>query len=117
MVMLSQLLRFKLKDENGVQAPLSDLSVDLFEGEHPPVTGLYFNHSTKQKRSLPWSEVRSIDWSMRTVRAANLKAAQKETTESMRKVVLLADGEPVLVRCGGHAGLGDLQERHYSISS
>jgi len=54
MVMLSQLLRFKLKDENDEQAPLSDLSVDLFEGEHPPVTGLYLNHSTKQKRSLPW---------------------------------------------------------------
>ena len=92
MVMLSQLLRFKLEDENGVQAPLSDLSVDLFEGEHPPVTGLYFNHSSRQKHSLPWPKVKSIDWSTRTIRVADLKAAQEETKESMCNVVLLVDG-------------------------
>ena len=92
MVMLSQLLRFKLQDEGGRQASLSDLSVDLFEGDHPPVTCLYFVPSKKQKRSIPWEDVRSIDWPARVINVADLKQARNESTESMSKAVLLADG-------------------------
>ena len=42
MVMLSQLLRCKLVDAKGKEAKLSDVSVDLLNGDYPPVTRFYF---------------------------------------------------------------------------
>jgi hypothetical protein len=92
MVMLSQLRRSKLTDEQGRQASLMDLSVALLDGGHPPVTRLYFLDSERQKQSLPWESVRSIDWSAGLIRVADIKAAQGESTGSMAKEVLLGDG-------------------------
>jgi CBS domain-containing protein len=92
MVMLSQLLRFKIQDEHGGQAGLSDLSVALLEGDHPRVTCLYFSDEMRQKRSLPWEKVRSIDWQERVIKVADLAEAEEESKESMAKAVLLSAG-------------------------
>lgn len=92
MVMLSQLQRFLIHDEHGRQAGLCDLSVALLEGDHPPVTCLYYVDAKNRKRSIPWEDVSSVDWRKRRIRVADLDKAGKETTESMSKAVLLADG-------------------------
>lgn len=92
MVMLSQLRRFEIQDEHGRQASLKDLSVALFDGDHPPVTRVFFVNSKNQTHSLPWENVRSIDWSVRQIKVADLKEARRESADSMAKEVLLADG-------------------------
>jgi magnesium transporter len=92
MVMLSQLLRFKISDERGAQANLSDLSVALLESDHPNVTCLYFVNAERKKCSIRWERVRAIDWDKRVIKVDDLGAADQESDESMAKAVLLAAG-------------------------
>ncbi|MBC8029028.1 MAG: magnesium transporter [Pyrinomonadaceae bacterium] len=92
MVMLSQLRRFDLIDDQGRRARLRDLSVALLDGDYPPVTRLYFLNSKKKKNSLPWENVTSIDWPNRLIQVVDIDEAQGESTDSMAKEVLLHDG-------------------------
>ena len=92
MVMLSQLRRFKLTDEQGRQARLMDLSVALLDGDYPPVTRLYFLNASKQRHSLEWETVQAIDWRARQINVASLEESVGESTASMAKEVLLGDG-------------------------
>ena len=92
MVMLSQLLRFRIVDEQGAQAKLSDLSVALLDADHPPVTCLYFLNAQRQKCSIRWEKVRAVDWRERVFKIDDLGAADVESSESMAKAVLLAAG-------------------------
>ncbi|MFZ0060539.1 MAG: CBS domain-containing protein [Pyrinomonadaceae bacterium] len=92
MVMLSQLLRFTINDEQGRQARLTDLSVALLESDHPRVTCLYFTDENRRKRSIAWEEVRAIDWEERVIKVDDLGEADKESKESMAKAVLLSAG-------------------------
>lgn len=92
MVMLSQLLRFKITDEHGAQAKLSDLSVALLDADHPPVTCLFFVNAKRQKCSIPWEQVKAIDWRAGEIKVADLGAADQESPESLAKAVLLAAG-------------------------
>lgn len=92
MVLLSQLLRFKINDEHGSQAKLTDLSVALLESDHPRVSCLYFTDAKRRKRSLAWEKVRAIDWEERVIKVADLGEADKESKESMAKAVLLSAG-------------------------
>jgi len=92
MVMLSQLRRFKLTDEQGRQARLMDLSVALLDGDYPPVARLYFLNTNKQQHSLSWDSVQSVDWSRRIIKVADLEKGVGESTDSMAKEVLLGDG-------------------------
>jgi CBS domain-containing protein len=89
--MLSQLRRFDLADDHGRRARLSDLSVDILDGDYPFVTRLYFQKA-KQISSLSWEAVESIDWSARTIKVAGLNLAQRESAKSMTSQVLLQDG-------------------------
>jgi CBS domain-containing protein len=89
--MLSQLRRFDLTDDHGRKARLSDLSVDVLEGDYPTVTRLYFRKA-KKTSSLSWEDVESIDWSSRTIKVANLNDCQRESAKSMASQVLLHDG-------------------------
>lgn len=89
MVMLSQLLRCKLVDAKGREATLSDLSVDLLNGDYPPVARFYFLDSQKHKRSLAAEEVQSIDWPNCRISVSDLAASGEESTESLAQQVLL----------------------------
>lgn len=92
MVMLSQMLRFRIVDEHNAQAKLSDLSVALLDADHPPVTCLFFVNAQRQKCSIRWEKVRSVDWHERVIKVDDLGAADVESTESMARAVLLAAG-------------------------
>ena len=50
MVMLSELRRFRLRDERHAEAALIDLSLDLASEAYPRVTGLLFHRSRKHLR-------------------------------------------------------------------
>ncbi|HWN09871.1 MAG TPA: CBS domain-containing protein [Pyrinomonadaceae bacterium] len=92
MVMLSQLRRFKVAGDSNEEARLADLSVALLEGDYPPVTRLYFLNARKEIQSLPWDDVKSIDWSNRVIEVSSLEKARRESRDSMTREVLLADG-------------------------
>ena len=92
MVMLSQLLRCKLVDAQGKEAKLADVSVDLLNGDYPPVTRFYFLDSKNHKRSLAADEVQSIDWLNCRISVADLAASGKESTGSLAQQVLLKAG-------------------------
>lgn len=90
--MLSQLRRFRVAGKPNDEARFMDLSVALLEGDYPPVTRLYFLNPGKETRSLPWNDVKSIDWTNRRIEVGNLEKAREENRDSMAKQVLLADG-------------------------
>lgn len=92
MVMLSQLLRFRIVDEQGAEAELSDLSVALLDADHPPVTCLYFLNAKRQTCSIRWEKVCAVDWRERVIKVDDLGTADVESTESLAKAVLLAAG-------------------------
>jgi CBS domain-containing protein len=92
MVMLSQLLRCQLVDAKGGEAKLSDLSVDLLNGDYPPVTRFYFLDSKNNKRSLAADEVQSIDWPNCRISVADLAESGTESTGSLAQQVLLKAG-------------------------
>ena len=92
MVMLSHLLRCQLVDEQGAQATLLDLSVDLLNGDYPPVTRFYFLNSQKERRSLPADTLRSIDWRNCRMLVSSFEGSVPESAESLAKQVLLKAG-------------------------
>src|SRR5262245_23805030 len=72
MVMLSELLRFRLTDSaNAAAVRLVDVGVDLAAGDYPPVTRLVLHNHTL----LPWDHVQSIDWRRRRITTRNLSEA------------------------------------------
>jgi magnesium transporter len=89
MVMLSQLRRFKLADEQGRQASLVDLSVALLDGDYPPVTNLFFLNDKNKKQWLPWDQVQKIDLKGRQISVQDLKASKPLVAGSLGKDVLL----------------------------
>lgn len=91
MVMFSQLRRFKLTDEQGRQARLMDLSVALLASDYPIVTRLYFLKANRQRHSLSWDSVRSVDWPGRLIKVSDLEKSVGESTDSMAEEVLLGD--------------------------
>jgi magnesium transporter len=54
MVMLSDLLRYRVEDVHGVTGRLSDLAVDLAAGDYPTVTRLFYTVRGKGQRILEW---------------------------------------------------------------
>lgn len=90
MVMFSQMHRFELSDDKGRRSNLMDLGVALLNADYPPVTRVYFIHKAK-RRSLGWEEVRDLDLKARLIHVDDLEKAQRESTDSMAKEVLLGD--------------------------
>lgn len=91
MVMFSQLRRFDLIDDQGRRASLMDLGVALLDSDYPPVTRLLILNEAKKKRSLAWDQVRDLDLKARRISVSDLQAAQRESTGSLTKEVLLGD--------------------------
>ena len=76
MVMLSELRRFRLRDDQNAETPLIDLRLDLSTEQYPRATGIFFRRSLTQLAELPWDAVRSIDWRARRGLVGDLKSAR-----------------------------------------
>ena len=68
-----------------------DLGVALLDADYPPVTRLFFLNEANKKRSLPWDQVNDVELKARRISVRDLKAAQRESTDSIAKEVLLGD--------------------------
>src|SRR6266536_4256231 len=91
MVMFSQLRRCDLTDDQGRQARLLDLSVALLDADYPHVTRLFFLNANKERQSLPWEQVHSLDLNARLIKVKDLQASQQKVTGTVVKEVLLGD--------------------------
>lgn len=89
MPMLSNLLRFRLVDEKNRIAPLADLAVSHLEGDYPSVTRLLFLKEGGERKSLDWSEVRSIQWRERLIRVSDLEASSTISSAPLKEEALL----------------------------
>jgi magnesium transporter len=89
MVMLSNLLRFRLVDEKNRSARLEDLAIAHLKGDYPPVTRLLFRDSNKDGKALPWDAVRSIEWRERYIRVADLAAGSPVNSAPLEEEALL----------------------------
>ena len=91
-VMLSQLVRYKLIDAQGEQAAPLDFSVELLEGDYPPVAGVFFLDSKRAKHYLPWTAVESLDLKAREIKVSSFADAVPVSDESIADIVLLRAG-------------------------
>lgn len=88
-VMLSNLLRFRLVDEKNRSAPLADLAVSHLEGDYPNVTRLLFPGANRERKSLPWNKVRSIEWRKRLIHVRDLEASFPVSSAPLKEEALL----------------------------
>ena len=91
MIMLSELLRFRVSDEKQNSARLDDLSVELLDVDYPTVTRLFFQDTDNKIMRLDWSEVRAIDSRRRLIIVTDLDLATECAADE-------SDGGEVLLR-------------------
>lgn len=89
MIMLSELLRFRVRDEKQNSARLTDLSVALLDADYPTVTQLFFQDTDKKIMRLDWGEVRAIDSRRRLIMVTDLGAASECAADEIKGEVLL----------------------------
>lgn len=88
MVMLTELLGFRVLDERGKKTRLVDLCVELLEDDYPPVTHLLFPQE-EEIRHLDWAEVKSIEPRRRRINVTDL--SRGKTIEDDHDVLLRRD--------------------------
>jgi magnesium transporter len=77
MVMLSQLLRYRVTDTTGNHTKLVDLVIRQLDTDYPPVTELIYRSPTqKGEFVLPWKSVKRIDRAARRIRLENHEQAK-----------------------------------------
>jgi CBS domain-containing protein len=74
MVMLTEVLRFDIIDEQNRRAKVSDLCIALLEDDYPPVTHVLFSQEG-ELRQIDWTEVLSLDRKRRQFRVRDLSSA------------------------------------------
>ena len=88
MVMLTEVLRFAVRDEQGRHAPVSDLAIALLDDDYPPVTHIYFGRNS-HKRRVSWGLVTDLDIKASTIRVNDLSAGEAANDE--KEVLLKRD--------------------------
>src|SRR5919202_1072633 len=89
MLMLSELLGFRVADEGGARARLDDLAVALLEGDYPPVTLLLYTDDDRRQRSLKW-ESGVVASDEKEIRVKDLGAGRAVAPGALADEVLLA---------------------------
>jgi CBS domain-containing protein len=89
MVMLSELRRMRLLDDQRRRARLVDLVVDLSTADYPPVTRVLFRDGRGKQMALPWEAVTDIRWRLAHIRVTDLATARAAPPESLARSVLL----------------------------
>jgi CBS domain-containing protein len=67
MVMLSELLRFRITDASGDSTKLIDLTIGQLDTDYPLVTHLLFHKNQQGECVLPWKVVKEIDRTQRQI--------------------------------------------------
>ena len=87
MVMLSELLRFRVTDARGESAKLTDLAIGQLDTDHPLVTHLIYRQNSQGERVLPWAAVQGVDSAARQLKVKDHR--QAETPETLEQSVRL----------------------------
>jgi magnesium transporter len=87
MVMLSELLRFRITDASGESTKLTDLAIGKLDTDYPLVTHLIFREKQRETRILPWNDVKEIDRTHRQINVKNYE--QAETIDRLGQAVCL----------------------------
>jgi magnesium transporter len=80
MIMLSELLRFRVVDAQGENARLVDLTISELNTDYPLITHLLYRRNQQSERILPWSAVKAIDRSHRQITVESEQAEAVDTT-------------------------------------
>lgn len=88
MVMLSNLLRFHVRDDHGESGRLLDVVVDLAVGDYPSVDRLLVRTHTRKASTLEWEQVKSIDWRRRWILLNDLQAGRAAPPAALTRTVL-----------------------------
>lgn len=89
MVMLSNLLRFRLVDERSMSAPLEDLAIAHLDGDYPPVTRLLFLDANKERKALSWEKVQAVEQRAQLIRVADLEDNSPVSSAPLKEEALL----------------------------
>ena len=90
MVMLSELLHFRVVDAAGESATLTDLVIGRLDVDYPAVTHLIVHSKHQSQGALPWASVKSIDQANRQIRVKSYDQMQ-DLEELEQPVQLLRD--------------------------
>jgi magnesium transporter len=92
MLMLSNLMKFNLIDENGRKARLADLAVAILEkADYPPVTKLFCRNDEGKLVGIGWHEAVQIDRRKRTIAVRDLNSGEVLSDENRKDVLLFRD--------------------------
>ena len=94
MVMLTELLRFHVRDVKGNSVPFADASIALLEDDYPPVTHVHFRHNGKLLET-EWADVTEFDIPRRAITIPDIESANVADEE--RDVLLVRDLMDALV--------------------
>lgn len=73
--MLTELLRFSIRDRTGATAPVSDFCIALLDDDYPPVTHVIFE--SNGERCIEWQSVISFDARSKALIVEDFSSAQK----------------------------------------
>lgn len=89
MLMLSQLLRFRIVDHQQHFARPADFAIDLDASIYPPVIDIIWNNPGRVPFRLHWAQVQQVDESRRRIEVQDLDESQPVEPEWLEKAVLL----------------------------
>lgn len=88
MVMLSEILQYKVTDAQGDSAKLIDLAINQLDTDYPPVTHIFYRPPNQGgDRVLPWKKVKGIDSSSRQIQVED--HGQGKDLDSLEQAVRL----------------------------
>ena len=87
MIMLSELLQFRVADTQGMTATIADLVISQLDTDYPLVTHLIYRQRQHAEGALPWSKVNAVDRSHRQINIENYK--QTQDVDTLGQVVRL----------------------------
>lgn len=80
MVMLSELLYFRVADAQGENTKLVDLVIRQLDTDYPLITHLIYRQNQRVEGALPWSTVKAIDPAHRQITVEDYKQTQAVDT-------------------------------------
>jgi magnesium transporter len=87
MVMLSELLHFRVVDAQGKTTRLSDIAIGELDNDYPLVTHLIYHQDHNNKSVLPWGAVKKIDKTQRQIHVE--KSGRARAANSVEQAVHL----------------------------